>query len=57
MTAREVLSRLTPEQRAEIAVICLETMDAAAVYPILQEALIEDDLLELGLRIKRYALS
>ena len=52
MTPREVLSRLTPDQRAEIALICIETMDVDTIYPILQEALVEDELLELGLRIK-----
>ena len=57
MTAREVLSRLTPEQRAEIALICIETMDVDTLYPILQEALVEDELLELGLRIKHAAVA
>jgi hypothetical protein len=57
MTAREVLCLLTPDQRAEIALICIETMDVDTLYPVLQEALVEDELLELGLRIKHAAVA
>jgi hypothetical protein len=57
MTPREVLERLTSEQRTEIALICVETMDVDTIYPMLQEALTEDELLEIGLRIKHHAMS
>jgi hypothetical protein len=53
MTAHEVLERLTPEQRYDIAAICVETMDVEAVWNLVRCGLAEDELLELGLRIKQ----
>jgi hypothetical protein len=53
MTANEVLERLTPEQRYDIAAICVETMDVEAVWNLVRCGLAEDELLELGLRIKQ----
>ena len=55
MTPRDVLERLTLDQRTEIAGICLESLPADTIYSLLLANLTEDDLLELGLRIKQGA--
>ena len=55
MTAREVLERLTPVQRAEIAAICIESMDADVLHDVLRASCTDEELLELGLRIKKWA--
>jgi len=52
MTPRDVLDRLTPEQRFEIASICLETMDLDAVWGLIRTHMTELDLYKIGLRIK-----
>lgn len=53
MTPRDVLDRLTPDQRTELASICIEYLDPATLHSILLEKFTEDDRLELGLRIKQ----
>lgn len=55
MTAREVIERLTLVQRAEIAAICLESLDADVLYDVLRASCTDDELLELGLRIRKWA--
>lgn len=55
MTPRDVLERLILDQRSEIASICLESLDVDTVFNLLLVNLTEDELLELGLRIKQGA--
>lgn len=55
MTPRDVLERLTLDERSEIASICMESLDMDTVYNLLLLNLTEDELLELGLRIKQGA--
>jgi len=52
MTAREVLERLTPEQRFDIAIICTEMMPLDDIWEMLRVVLTEDEKMEMGLRIK-----
>lgn len=53
MTPRDVINRLTPTECGEIAAICLERIPPEAVVDCLLSALTEDELLEVGLRLKR----
>lgn len=52
MTPRDVIERLTLDQRAEIAAICMESLDVDAVWDILHFVSTEDELLDIGLRIR-----
>lgn len=53
MTPRDVLDRLTVEQRYEIAVICLEALTPDLIAGVLQRATTEDELAEVGIEIRR----
>ncbi len=52
MTPRDVIDRLTLEQRAEIAMICMERLDVNVIFDLLSATLGENEMLEIGLRIR-----
>lgn len=53
MTPRDVIERLTLDQRSEIASICMESLEVGNIWDILQLNLTQDELLEIGLRIRQ----